>query len=122
MQELFNKVQSYSDLCRELGESELTITMFQRVPMRFRRKVYCYSVLQHIAKMLNGEEWEINWGDSSQYKWYPYFQQITGVGLVFFASSYRHSGFSDGVAFFKDKDISDFVGRTFIELYTELSN
>lgn len=119
MGDLFTNIKNYSDVCRELCEPELTETTFHRIPMRYRKKVLAYSKLQQIQRLFNGE-WVPNWSDSSEYKWYPYYNS-TGPGLVFDGSGYRTSDFAAEVAFYKSREISDFVGRTFIDIYTELS-
>lgn len=119
MENLFDKIKNYSDVCKELCEPELTETTFHRIPMKYRKKILAYSKLQQIQRLFNGD-WIPNWSDSSEYKYYPYYN-TSGPGLVFVGSYYLFSSFYGEVAFYKNREISDFIGRTFIDIYTELS-
>lgn len=121
MQELFDRIKNYSDVCRELGEPQVNPIMFHRIPLRYRKKLIAYTKLQQIARLFNGD-WEIDWNNTSQYKYYPYFEVSTGRGLVFFDSCYLCSSSDVVVAFFKNREISDFVGRAFIEIYIDLAS
>lgn len=57
-------------------------------------------------------------------KWYPYFEikiYSDSGGLVFYFSGNGY-GFNASVGFFIEKEISDFVGKQFIHLYSEFYN
>jgi len=115
------EIRNYSDVCKKLGTRELRILDFSRFPVHQQKKLLLVHKISNIAKLFN-ENFEFNWDDTSQYKWYPYFYKdsSTGLGWVF-DLSYCHDGSSDGqVAFYKDRETSDFVGKLFLELYIEL--
>jgi hypothetical protein len=100
---LFDVIKNYSDVCKQLCEPE------QSCP---------YQKLKQIERLFNGD-WRKDWSNFNQYKYYPYFS-LTGVGLVFDVSDFDCSGSGGRVAYFKDKQTSDFVGRTFVDIYRQL--
>lgn len=78
-----------------------------------------YKVIKDIEKYFN-QGWKPNWKNTKEHKYYPYFSSGSYGGLVFYISSCFISDFSGGVSFYKTKEISDFVGRTFIKEYKNL--
>lgn len=102
-EDLFSKIKNYSDVCRELGESE------QNCP---------YKKIKQIEKLFNGD-WVKDWRNKNQPKYYPYFEYV-GSGLVFAGSHYDGSYACGQVAFYQDKQTSDFIGKTFPSIYREI--
>lgn len=102
-EDLFSEIRNYSDVCKKLGENE----------------VYCpYQQIKQIEKLFNGD-WKKNWDNKNQSKYYPYFEQKSS-GLVFYYSYSCYDDFSGQVAVYKDSKTSDFVGKTFIDIYKRL--
>lgn len=96
---------NYSEVCKELKEKE---------------EICPYKKIKQIEKLFNGT-WVKDLANRSQLKYYPYFEYNNSGGLVF-DDSVSHSYYSDGqVAFYKDKLTSDFVGKTFIDIYKEIN-
>lgn len=116
---LFDKIKSYSDVCKELDEPELTIKDFGFLPKDQRKKQLNYHKIQNIEKLFNFG-WKINWRNQSQEKYYPYFTIGSGGGLVFLGSNCRNGSSHGAVAFYKDRETSDFVGKLFIDIYNNL--
>lgn len=102
---LFETIKEYSDVCIELNIKEKIRSEFDTL------KEYRYHQIQNIAKLFNG--------DNKNNYWYPYFTR-TGSGLVFPGSFDYFRTFDGPVAYFKDKITSDFIGKTFIKIYTDL--
>lgn len=101
---LFERIRNYSDICKELKEEE---------------KQFPFDKIKQIEKLFNGN-WKKDWKNSNQYKYFPYFT-ISGSGaLVFGYSGCFGTYFYGVVGFYKDKETSDFVGRTFIDIYKEI--
>lgn len=64
--------------------------------------------------------WKVDLKDRNQYKYYPYFE-IKGSGGLVFSGSYFSSGYLGGfVGYFKSKEISDFIGKNYINIYRRL--
>lgn len=118
-QTLFEKINNYSDVCKELNIEELDEDNFSFLPKEQRKKQLAFHKIQNIIKLFN-EDWKINWKDQNQYKYYPYFQIDGSGGLVFDCSHYHYHGFHFGVGFYKDKETSDFCGKKFIKIYKNL--
>jgi hypothetical protein len=117
---LFDKIRSYSDVCEELGEKELSLSDFDFLDIEYRNKILNQSKLKQIEKLFNFD-FKIDWSNHNQYKYYPYFEVSgSGLGLGFYGSYYDGSGFGGLPAYFKDRETSDFVGKTFVDIYKEL--
>ncbi len=101
---LFKKIKAYEDVCRELSESSETCP---------------YKQMKQIERLFNGD-WRKDWSNSNQKKWRPWFQYKAGLGLVFDSSTWADGDSSGSVAYFKDQQTSDFVGRTFPDIYNKL--
>lgn len=119
--DLKQKVEFYSDVCSLLGITELTVNDFSMLPLKQAKKQLAYHQIQNIALLFNGN-WEIDWNNNGQYKYYPYFTKSSGGGWGFYGSLGYFSSCCFGmVAFYKSKDISDFCGKTFIDIYSVLN-
>ena len=101
---LFDIIKTYSDVCKQLCEPEETCP---------------YRQLKQIERLFNGN-WRKDWSNSRQNKYYPYFQYKAGVGLAFSGSCYDVSCCSGQAAYFKDREVSDFVGKIFVDIYRKL--
>lgn len=102
---LFETIRNYSDVCIELCIKEKTIHDFDNL------KEFRYHQIQNIAKLFNG--------DSINNYYYPYFTR-SGSALVFYYSCDGGSDCGGHVAYYKDRQTSDFVGKLFIDIYNDL--
>ncbi len=114
---LFN-VKTYKEVCKELKEDEIEESDFKFLSKEKRAKACAQAQLQQIETFYNGD-WKVNIKSDSQYRYFPYFGTGHG-GLVFDGSSYNSSSVIGVTAYFKDKETSDFVGQTYIEIYKNL--
>lgn len=103
---LFDKIKTYQDVCDAIGEDN------QKSP---------YDKIKQIEKLFN-ETWKKNWKNKSQKKWYPYYTINDSGRLVFDSLHCRYVSFVGEVAFFKDQETANFVGKQFIDIYQELAN
>ena len=117
---LFNRIKNYSDFCKEFKIKEFKESDFLFLPKLQRIKAFNYHKIQNIVQFLNGK-WRIDWTNSNQQKRYPYFIYNTGSGLGVYCSGVSCDCYFGQVAYFKDKETSDFVGKTFLDIYIELS-
>ncbi len=114
---LFDRIKSYSDICDELKERELLLSDFSFLPEQDREKSLAYNKIQQIARLFN-QGWVPDWSDTNQNKWYPYYEYKTSLGLGFCSSTYGFWSLDGLVAYYQTQEISDFVGKLFIDLYT----
>ena len=114
---IFDKIRSYSDVCKELKIKELLLSDFSFLPVDQQLKTLNFHKLKNIEKLFN-ENWKVNWADSNQTKWYPWFRykkSLAGLGFIDSGCNYDYS--YGAVAFFKDEKTSNFIGKTFIDVY-----
>lgn len=101
---LLENIKTYKDVCHYLNEPLETLPYFQ---------------IKQIEKLFNG-----NWikdFSKDQKNWYPYFVYNKVSGCLGFYYSICSTSTSGGqVAFYKSKEISDFVGKIFIDIYNKL--
>lgn len=57
-----NRIKTYSDICEELGEKELTIDDFYFLPVSDRCKSLAVAKLRQIERIVN-REWIIDWSN-----------------------------------------------------------
>jgi hypothetical protein len=118
---LIGSITTYKQVCKALDNAELTLSDFSFLPTEDRKKTLAFHKLQQIAKLFNGD-WKPDWKNSNQYKYYPYFNVASG-GLGFCASGFDFSfSFCNSfVVYFKDKETSDYVGKTFLSIYKDFN-
>jgi len=116
-EDLFS-IKTYSEVCKKLGVEELTEKDFKQFG-EDSKKMLAFHKIKNIEKLFNGS-WKPNWKNTSQYKWYPYFDinSSGGLGGVFFSSFFLSFRGSTGV--YKDEKTASFVGETFIKIYEDL--
>ena len=109
---------TYSQVCKELGEKEFTIKDFKDFPKYLQENQLAYIQIKQVEKYFNGT-WIINWLDSNQYKYYPYFKN-TSSGLVLYGC-HCYDWFSHGlVAYYRDEETAKHVGTHFKHIYQKL--
>lgn len=101
-EDLFNKIKTYSDVCKELGEKEKTSS---------------YDKIKQIQRLFNGD-WKADWLNPNQYKYYPYFERASG-GWRFSDSLYLYGSSDAEVAYYKDEKTASFVGKTLLNIYID---
>ena len=114
-EDLFS-IKTYSEVCKNLGIKELTEKDFKQFDNS--RQMLAFHKIKNIEKLFNGD-WKPDFSDSSQYKYYPYSEKISG-GWRFVVSNYYYYGFCGSCGLFKDKKTSDFVGSTFLDIYLDI--
>lgn len=117
---VIDRVKSYEDACAEVGIEP--IDEKEMLHLGFRRDEIDRRKLEVIAFALNEQEY-LDWNNSNQEKWYPYFDFSGPSGVAFGAAGY---GFSYAVAgaasrlCFKSEKLARYAGETFPELYKNI--
>ena len=108
----YQEIKTMSDVYRVNGITKLTT-----LP---ETKERYYEDLILVAKSFNGN-WKPDWNDIFENKWYPYFQFSS---MFCFSHSDFDCYFADAsigsYICFKNKQISDYVGKTFLEQFEKL--
>lgn len=119
-QKITDRVKTYEDACRELSMNPLDENKLMKLGLT--KHDIAYQKLVTIAKSLN-EGWVPNVCDNSVYRWYPWF--VTNGSPSSFA--FCDSGCDDACAVagsgsrlcFKNKELSEYCGKQFIELWKQ---
>ena len=117
-EDLFSKIKNYSDVCKELKEDEIKESDFKFLHKDDRKKAISFAKVKQIERLFN-IDWKVKF-DGNQQNWFPYFALGGSGGLVFSYSDCYYDCCYCEVGFFKDRKTSDFVGKTFIDIYREL--
>lgn len=111
------RIKTFSDACKELGINPTQIT---NNTLDTKDEI-AYKKLKIIAKALN-EGWSPDWNNSSQYKYYPYFEYKNNA---FCYCDYSNDGYSSSVGsalYLKSKDLAIYIGKQFNTEYNEYLN
>jgi len=110
----YREIKTMSDVYRINGITKLT------TPPETKERYYEDLIL--ISKALNGN-WQPDWSDSDEYKYFPYFSFVSGLR---FSGAFCSYGFTRTIIgsclCFKNKQIAEYAGKTFIEQYEKIMN
>lgn len=113
-----DRVKSFEDVCAVLGIST-TLPTFPETFCGESKAMIAHYKLVMIARALN-EGWKPNWGNSIEYKYYPWFEQKNG-SLSFaegdaYWKIYTHVG---SRLCLKTKELAEYAGKQFESTYKE---
>lgn len=112
------KIKTWRDVLNAAGKEELEILPFKNPINKAQISINAVAKIQLISQVFN-EDWIEDFNNSNQYKWFPWFQKAPGV-WVFYRSYCYGSCSSLGFGFyFKSEEVSNYVGRQFIDIYKE---
>jgi hypothetical protein len=115
---IMERVKTFEDACKVIGEDPSS-DFFTNCSLRpheiATRKV------ETIAKALN-QEWFPNWNDSSELKYYPWFDlSSSGSGFSYYDYVFVNSGSYVGSRLvFKTRELAIYAGKQFTEIYKEM--
>jgi hypothetical protein len=115
----YKTIKSFEDACKKLDISS-QLPDLSNISEEFRNPVIAGYKLMIIYKAINNG-WKPDWGNRSQYKYYPWFWVLSS-GFGFSASHYgrTHSFTTVGSRLcFETKEKSDFAAEQFFNLYKE---
>lgn len=119
-QKITDRVKTFEDACRMLYIDPEDVSV--RVGSSLGKdalSLKSYPKLIIIARALN-EGWEPNWNDTSQYKYYPYFDMRSGAGFsaVFCGDWVACSVFGSRLCF-KTEELAKYAGKQFESIYKD---
>lgn len=119
-QKITDRVKTYEDACRELSMNPLDENKLMKLGLT--KHDIAYQKLVTIAKSLN-EGWVPNVCDNSVYRWYPWFVTNGSPSSFAFLDSrcdraYANAGSGSRLCF-KNKELSEYCGKQFIELWKQ---
>lgn len=121
---IIERVKTFEDVCNELG-----ITLEEALPYDEsllmtpdRVATNAFVKVSLIAKVLN-EGWAPNWDDTSEYKYYPWFDMRNSSGSGFSRSGYNLSYYHATVGSrlcFKSSELVEYAAKQFETVYKQL--
>lgn len=119
-QKITDRVKTYEDACHELSMNPLDKNKLRG--FGFTKHDIAYQKLTTIVKALN-EGWVPDVCDSSVYRWYPWFKTNgSPSSFAFSISSYDSASAGAGGGSrlcLKSKELSEYCGKQFIDLWKQ---
>jgi len=113
-----NSIKSFDDILKISGKTLEDILIYKSPKTAKEVRLNALSKIELIKEVVN-QGWVEDW-NNNEYKYYPWFN--VGSGGFRFDASYSYcSYFLSELAFYKTKEISDFVGKTFLKEYKEFA-
>lgn len=110
-----DRIKTVEDAYHELGMSPIDVTTMKA--NGFTDDEIIYRNLKIVTMALN-EGWVVDWGNSRQHKYVPYFSYSSG--FAFYDTSCYFSNANVGYASrlcFKTRALAEYAGKQFVELY-----
>lgn len=119
-QKITDRVKTYEDACRELSMNPLDENKLMKLGLT--KHDIAYQKLVTIVKSLN-EGWVLDVCDNRVYRWYPWFVTNGSPSSFAFGGSFYDNAFSTAGSgsrlCFKNKELSEYCGKQFIELWKQ---
>lgn len=114
-------IKTYSDVCKELGESEFTEADFENVGKDYSRKLLAFARIKQIEKYFK-QRWIPEGKDKAEHDFCPLFEVSKPNTYVFRITYSRCAGFNSGAeaAIYKSGAIADHVATNFLDIYKDL--
>lgn len=119
-QKITDRIKTYEDACEELDTKPLDEN--QLMELGLTKHDIAYQKLATIIKALN-EGWEPDVCDSDVERWYPWFRPNGSASCFAFdgsdcAISFAFAGSGSRLCL-KSEELSDYVGKQFLDLWKE---
>jgi hypothetical protein len=114
------KIKTFEAACKALKLDPVKVLpKVSGMPTHHQEAIVAHAKLVIITEALN-EGWKPNWKDSSEWKYYPWFDMRSGSGLSYnvydLRNSYSHVG---SRLCLKSSELAKYAGTTFKKLYTQ---
>ena len=115
-QKITDRIKTFNDACEALS-IDPTKQIPAQVPGSDGEAIKAYAMMFIIARALN-EGWKPDWNNSSQYKYYPWFDMRAGSGFsgTFYVFSVTDACVGSRLCF-KSRELAEYAGTQFVELY-----
>lgn len=118
-EKITDRMKSWLDLVEFLGgKYNIHLPYWDDTVDKKCKSQNAFAKIQYINDVLN-EGWKPDFNNRNEYKWFPYFEK-TKSGWVFLGSlCFGSSGCMGSGFYFKSKELSDYAGRQFLDIYKE---
>jgi len=116
----YKDIKTFGDACNFLG---IDRAEFNKENSLLPEDVYAYMQLRLICQALNGGE-HMDYSDTDEYKYYPCFNSVgSSSGFSYDGYAYVLTGSDVGSRLvYKSREIAEYAGRTFIDIYNKYIN
>ena len=115
------RIESFEEACVAQGLDAKNVLPYSTPENADQENTNAFVMLKIIAKALRGE-WEPDWNDSDQEKWFPYFE-ANDAGFGFSRTDYGrwHTRTCVGSRLcFPSSELAEYAGKQFIDIYNTL--
>lgn len=120
-----DRVKTFEDACAELGKNP-TEELPYKIPMNARQEFANAAVMLDIIAEALCEGVVLNWADSNQQKWYPWFNEYTpGAGFRYYGTSYYWSDADAGGwvrLCLPTSKLAEYFGKQFLPIWNKFLN
>ena len=116
---IMDRIKTWEDVCNELNINN-SVLPYRNAKTKKEISINAFTKIQYISEVLN-EGWNPNFKNTNEYKYYPCFEYKNSPGEWCFCISYYyllHGAVCFGF-YFKTKELSDYAGKQFLEIYKE---
>jgi hypothetical protein len=120
------KIKTFEDACKVLGlDATTVIPDFSVYPARDHAAMIAHAKLIIIARAANmiankGKEWQPDWNDYNQWKYYPWFEMGGSSGFRFLGYGYWDTLSTVGSRLcFISREVATQIGEQFTDLYKD---
>lgn len=115
-------IKTFEQACKKLKlDAANVLPDVSKMPEHLQKSLLATAMLFIIAGALN-DGWKPNWNDDDERKWAPWFW-MDAPGFRFYVSDYDFT-FSDSTGgsrlCYKTRELSDYAGKTFLQLYQDM--
>jgi hypothetical protein len=115
---MMEQIKTFEDACKVVGISP-ELPDVSGFPEKHRKSVLAQHQLTTIAEALN-EGWTPDWSDHRQYKYIPWFEDVSGVGLSYVDYVAWHSLTNVGSRlYYKSNELAEYAGKQFESIYRD---
>lgn len=113
---MYTDIKSFEDACKALNYDP-TLPEFPMASADEKKALIAHYKLTVIAKAIN-EGWTPNWGNSNQWKYFPWFKMSDGFSFRVAVCNLSHSRVGSRLCF-QSEEKAEYAGKQFIKLYKE---
>ncbi len=121
-QDIKEQIKTFQDAIIKLSEEDEDVKAFRSIEnLEIPKHIIAHLQLIIIAKALN-EGCTLNWSDSSQYKYYPWFdmENSSAGGFVYGAYAFWYTRASVGSRLcYSSRELAEYAGKQFKDIYEE---
>jgi hypothetical protein len=118
MKTAIKKIKTFEEACALLSIDATTALPYPTPENADQENTHAFVMLKIISKALRGD-WQPDWNDSDQLKWFPYFQS-NGAGFGFSCTIYvdwYSITYVGSRLCFPTSEMAQYAGKTFIDIY-----